>query len=765
MTTVRTDLPIEGMTCTACAARIGKGLGQIDGVDEASVNFANHRATVVYDSEAVTVGDLRATVTSLGYASPEPDDQAEAERAWQRTLARRLVLAAVLTVPALLLSMIPALQFSRWPWLAFVLITPVVFVSGAGFHRAAVLNLRHGTATMDTLVSLGTLAAWGWSTVALVFLGAGEVGGGSMAAGSTDLPNVYFETAGVIVTLILLGKWFEARATRRSGDALRALAELGAKTATLDDGREIPLDALEVGMRFVVRPGAKVATDGTVVDGHSAVDMSMLTGEPVPVEVGPGDMVIGATVNTNGHLVVQATKVGADTALAQIVRLVELAQGSRAPVQRLVDRVAAVFVPAVLVIALLTLLGWLVTGHPASDAFTAAVAVLIIACPCALGLATPTAIMVGTGRGAQLGVIIKGGEVLERAEQVDVAVVDKTGTLTEARMELADVAPSPGVDRTEALARAAALESRSEHPIAAAIVRAVIDVDLPEVTDFVNRPGLGVRGLIDGVETRVGRRSLFDVVPAEIEDATSAAEARGHTAVLVGWGGDDGAVPARAVLEVADRVRPTSAAAVADLHRMGLEVVVVTGDNRRTAEAVAAEVEADRVVSEVLPEDKVAEVRRLQAEGHRVAMIGDGVNDAPALAAADLGIAMGTGTDVAIEASDLTVVSGDLRAAADAIALARRTFSTIKGNLFWAFAYNVAAIPLAALGVLNPMIAAGAMGFSSVFVVSNSLRLRRFQGVRGAPNAPPHPGPSPLDVTSARPAGRSGGEIGQLRRR
>ena len=747
----RTDLPIEGMTCASCATRIGRGLGRLDGVAEADVNLASKRATVFYDPDAVSVDDLKAKVASLGYSVPEIDDAEASARRWQHTLGRRLLLAVVLTVPAVAISMIPALQFAHWPWLAFALVTPVVFVSGIGFHRAALVNLRHGTATMDTLVSLGTLAAWSWSTVALVFLGAGDAGGsGSMGA---DVPHVYFETAGVIVTLILLGKWFEARASRRSGDALRALAALGAKTAVLDDGREVPVDQLEVGMRFVVRPGERVATDGTVVEGRSAIDMSMLTGEPVPVEVAEGAAVIGATVNTNGHLVVEATKVGGDTALAQIVRLVEQAQGSRAPVQRLVDRVAAVFVPAVLVAALATLVVWLVTGHPASDAFTAAVAVLIIACPCALGLATPTAIMVGTGRGAQLGVIIKGGEVLERTEQVDVAVLDKTGTLTEARMELVQVTPDDGVDPDALADRAAALEARSEHPIAAAIAAGRPQASATPVDDFTNRPGLGVVGWIDGTEVRVGRRALFDAVPEPVERAAADAEAQGRTAVLAGWADPAGApVRAAGVLVVADRVKATSAAAVEDLHRLGLQVVVLTGDNRRTAEAVAAEVGADRVVAEVLPADKVAEVRRLQAEGHRVAMVGDGVNDAPALAAADLGISVGTGTDVAIEASDLTVVSGDLRAAADAIALARRTFATIKGNLFWAFAYNVAAIPLAALGVLNPMIAAGAMGFSSVFVVTNSLRLRRFQGVRGRrPSASPADSPTPEPAHSPTP--------------
>jgi Cu+-exporting ATPase len=560
---------------------------------------------------------------------------------------------------------------------------------------------------MDTLVSMGTGAAWAWSAVALL-----AVDG-----------HVYFETAAVIVTLILLGRWFEARAKRRSGDAIRALAGLGASTARLEDGTTIDVDDLRVGMRLVVRPGEKVPVDGLVVDGASSVDASMITGEPVPVVVGVGDEVIGATINGNGSLTVEAVRVGGDTKLAQIMRLVNEAQASTAPVQRLADRVSAVFVPTALGIAGVTLIGWLVAGRPASEAFTAAVAVLIIACPCALGLATPTAIMVGTGRGASLGVIIKGGEVLEATRQVNHLVVDKTGTVTEGRMELVSVTAALGTDRSEVLQRAASVESRSEHPVGEAIVAAAPDIQ--PVSGFQNLPGLGVRATIDSVEVVVGRIQLFDEVHEDLLAAMAEAEDTGGTAVLAGWDGT-----ARGVLVVADRIRPTSAEAVAAFRDLGLDVTLLTGDNARTAQAVASAVGIDRVVAEVMPEDKDAEIQRLQAEGQVVAMVGDGINDAPALARSDLGIAVGTGTDVAIETSDLTIVSGDLRAVADAIALSRQTLATIKGNLFWAFAYNTAAIPLAALGILNPMIAAGAMGFSSVFVVTNSLRLRRFDGYR-----------------------------------
>lgn len=714
----RSDLGIDGMTCAACANRVEQALGGLGGVRDARVNFATGRATVVHDP---SVGDaeFRQAVEGIGYGVLDEDESAEeAEDRRAAVLRQRLIVAAVLTVPAMAISMIPALRFSGWGWVVAALTTPVVFWSGWSFHRAAVLNLRHRATTMDTLVSMGSTAAWAWSAVVLV---AGIDGG-----------HLYFETGAVIVTLILLGKYAETRAKRRSGDAIRALADLGARTARLTDGSEIALDDLAVGMRFVVRPGEKIATDGVVVEGSSTVDASMVTGEPVPVDVSVGDEVVGATVNANGSLVVEATRVGADTALAQIIRLVDQAQGSRADVQRLADRVSAVFVPLAIAAAVVTLVGWLVTGRPVGDAFTAAVAVLIIACPCALGLATPLGILVGTGRGAQLGVIIKGGEVLEDTRAIDAIVLDKTGTVTEGRMAVSEVLV-PGEDGVEgaagdrsALVRlAASVESRSEHPIAQAIAAASADHE--PVSDFENRPGYGVVGTVDGVEVRVGQRRLFDHVDPEVASAAEGAEESGSTAVLAGRGG-----VAEAVFVITDSVKASSSDAVAAFHDQGLAVTLLTGDNRRTAEAVGATIGADHVIAEVLPGDKAAEIRRLQESGHRVAMVGDGINDAPALAQADLGIAVGTGTDVAIEASDLTVVSGDLRAVADAIALARRTLSTIKGNLFWAFAYNAAAIPLAAFGVLNPMIAAGAMGLSSLFVVSNSLRLRRFDGYRAS---------------------------------
>jgi len=743
---VRSDIAIEGMTCAACANRIQRGLTKLDGVDEVRVNFANGRATVLHHGAADA--DMRAVVERLGYGAPVTADHDAAERQREADLRRRWIVALVLGVPVVALSMVPPIQFDGWEWVVAVLATPIVFWCGWGFHRAAWMNLRHGSTTMDTLVSMGTLSAWIWSTVVLV----GSVGDESSDMGSMSMSmtsggdgnHVYYETGAVIIALILIGKWLEIRAKRRSGDAIRALADLGVRSARLEDSTEVPLDQLQVGTRFVVRPGEKIATDGIVVDGLSSVDASMVTGEPVPVEVGPGDEVIGATVNANGSLVVEATRVGADTALAQIIRLVDEAQGSRAEVQRLADRVAAVFVPVAIVIAVVTLVAWLTIAGDANDAFTASVAVLIIACPCALGLATPLGIMVGTGRAAQLGVIIKGGEVLEDTRRIDTIVLDKTGTVTEGRMALVDVivpdASSDDVLPAVLLGLAGAVEARSEHPIAQSIAAAAAQRQaLPGPVDgFVNSPGIGVKASVGGVEVRVGRRQLFVSVPAAIERAGSAAERAGNTAVFAGRGG-----VAEAVLVVADTIKPTSVEAVAAFHDLGLTVTLLTGDNDRTARTVGAAVGVDNVISEVLPDAKAAEIVRLQAEGRRVAMVGDGINDAPALAQADLGIALGTGTDVAIEASDLTIVSGDLRAAADAVALSRRTLATIKGNLFWAFAYNAAAIPLAAFGILNPMIAAAAMGMSSLFVVSNSLRLRRFNGYRASVAANRSTAPDP----------------------
>ena len=704
------ELPIGGMTCAACATRIGRGLNGLEGVDEANVNYATARAVVSYDPDSVDPATFDTAIRNLGYSvAADGADEGPAEEDLAE-LGRRLVVAFVLSVPAMLVSMVPALRFGGWEWVVAALTTPVVWWVGWPFHRVALRNLRHGSTTMDTLVSMGTGAAWTWSAVTLLAVGDG---------------HVYFETAAVIVTLVLLGRWLEARARRRSGDDIRALAGLGASTALLEDGSTVAIEAIEVGMRLVVRPGGKIPVDGVVVDGASNVDASMITGEPVPVPVGVRDEVIGATINGNGSITIEALRVGNETKLAQIKRLVDEAQASTAPVQRLADRVSAVFVPTALGIAAVTLIGWLVAGRPASEAFTAAVAVLIIACPCALGLATPTAIMVGTGRGASLGVIIKGGEVLEATRQIDHVVVDKTGTITEGRMELISVTAAPGTDRSKVLQRAASVESRSEHPVGEAIVAAA--PDLEPVSGFENLPGLGARARVDGVEVVVGRRQMFDEVPEDLAATMAEAEEAGGTAVMAGWNGR-----AHGVLVVADRIRPTSAEAVAAFRELGLEVTLLTGDNAGTARTVAAAVGIHRVVAEVMPEDKDAEIQRLQAQGHVVAMVGDGINDAPALARAELGIAVGTGTDVAIETSDLTIVSGDLRAVADAIALSRRTLSTIKSNLFWAFAYNTAAIPLAALGILDPMIAAGAMGFSSVFVVTNSLRLRRFSGYRRA---------------------------------
>ncbi|UGT70948.1 heavy metal translocating P-type ATPase [Nocardia gipuzkoensis] len=740
--TGQVELVIGGMTCASCANRIEKKLNKLDGVI-ATVNYATEKARVDYTGE-ISTEDLIATVEQAGYSAALPappssvrdESDAEAAEADPTVLLRqRLLVSLVLTVPVIAMAMVPALQFTNWQWLSLTLAAPVVVWGAWPFHKAAWANLRHATATMDTLISIGTLAAFGWSLYALFWGTAGMAGMRhpfELTIARVDgTGNIYLEAAAGVTTFILAGRFFEARSKRRAGAALRALLELGAKEVSVLRGgteQRISVEQLTVGDLFVVRPGEKIATDGVVVEGSSAVDASMITGESVPVEITVDDAVVGATINVGGRIVVRATRIGSDTQLAQMAKLVEDAQTGKAAAQRLADRISGVFVPIVITLSVATLGFWLGTGGSVAAAFTAAVAVLIIACPCALGLATPTALMVGTGRGAQLGILIKGPEVLESTRAIDTVLLDKTGTVTTGKMTLLDVIAADGEDATMILELAGALEDSSEHPIAQAIAKGAREKvgQLKPVDEFANLEGLGVQGVVDGHAVTVGRRQLLadwaQHPDADLERAMHTAESDGKTAVAVGWDGK-----ARGVLVVADAVKPTSREAIAQLKALGLTPVMLTGDNAAAARSIGDEVGIDEVIAEVLPQGKVEVVKRLQDEGKVVAMVGDGVNDAAALAQADLGLSMGTGTDVAIEASDLTLVRGDLRAAADAIRLSRKTLGTIKSNLFWAFAYNVAAIPLAMAGLLNPMLAGAAMAFSSVFVVSNSLRLRKFR--------------------------------------
>jgi Cu+-exporting ATPase len=755
--TASIELDISGMTCASCAMRIEKRLNKLDGVS-ATVNYATEKARVS-TPPGFDTAVLIAEVEKTGYGAAVPaaknavsDADEQREDPELTALRNRLIGSIVLSVPVIVLAMAPALQFTYWQWASLALAAPVIVWAAWPFHKAAFANLRHGAATMDTLISVGTSAAFLWSLYAL-FLGTAGVPGMTHAFEFTIAPgdgsaNIYLEVAAGVTTFVLAGRYFEKRSKRQAGSAMRALLELGAKdVAVLRNGVEtrIPTEDLAVGDEFIVRPGEKIATDGVIVDGTSAVDASMLTGESVPVEVTEGDTVVGATVNAGGRLVVRATRVGSDTQLAQMAKLVEDAQSGKAEVQRLADRISGVFVPIVIGIAVATLAVWLGGGFGISAAFTAAVAVLIIACPCALGLATPTALLVGTGRGAQLGILIKGPEVLESTRRIDTIVLDKTGTVTTGKMTLLGVATAADTTDDEVLRLAGAIEDASEHPIAQAIAKGAVQRvgALPTPESFRNIEGRGVQGIVDGHLVVVGRASLLEdwsiTMNADLTAAKEAAERAGQTAVVIAW---DGA--ARGVLVVADAVRDTSAEAIGQLKALGLTPVLLTGDNRTVAELVAEQVGIEQVIAEVLPREKVDVVTRLQAEGKVVAMVGDGVNDAAALAQADLGLAMGTGTDAAIEAADLTLVRGDLRSAADAIRLARKTLATIKVNLFWAFAYNVAAIPLAALGLLNPMLAGAAMAFSSVFVVSNSLRLRTFRSqAGGTANLDPRPTSAP----------------------